>query len=676
MSPGAKIKRLWFSIRGVDPEAVVVTFATGPQPLAEAMHEEVKRLIPDRRHFLVEMQPGSTWHLWRRLRRLFGGMRIGMAPVLIGTGSEFAALRRAAWLLAPRKILAYNSRLERHHLAVGSPVSSILFACGVPLDRIHLRPWFWPWRSKDCSTLAPGYRLISGRPTSPARARAAVVTPFFPWPLSHGGAVRIYHLLKEAAVEYDIDLYAFAEHETEADLAELARFCHRLFLLPKPRYREPNWSTLLPPQVHEYWSPELARLLAMHRAPVTQIEFTQLALYTREILVEHDITADLYRQIYDRDPSAMNWWNLWRWQRCERRAIGRAEAVVTMSEKDAVLAHHPQAVVIANGVNLTLFQPSPEPAGPPRLLFIGSFRHFPNVSALRFFLDEVWPALPDDLELTVVAGPGPELYWPGSLPRLDRVRILGYVADVKPLYDRSSLVIVPTVVSAGTNIKVLEAMAMERAVVSTSSGCAGLGLVHRESVWVADGASAFIEGVLRLTQDRPMRRRLATAARAHAERNFSWSELGLRQRQLWRKWAPSPLKLCPGNEADLNGIERIQSVSAEAAQWPPQDYLSHQLTVARLRGEVVGFAVTRRIALDEDELLNLAVDPAHRGHGIGRRLLEKAIEQASSTIHLEVRESNLAALRLYQKVGFYVTGRRKAYYQNPSESGIVMTLRK
>ena len=144
MSLRAKIKRLWFGLRGVDPEAVVVTFATGPAPLSGAMHEEVKRLIPDRRHFLVEMQPGGVWHLWRRLRRLFSGMRIGMAPMLIGTGPEFAALRRAVWLFAPSKILAFNPRLERHHLSARSPLSSALFAFGVPLDRIHLRPWFWP----------------------------------------------------------------------------------------------------------------------------------------------------------------------------------------------------------------------------------------------------------------------------------------------------------------------------------------------------------------------------------------------------------------------------------------------------------------------------------------------------------------------------------------------------
>ena len=143
--------------------------------------------------------------------------------------------------------------------------------------------------------------------------------------------------------------------------------------------------------------------------------------------------------------------------------------------------------------------PQPLPNG-SRLLFIGSLRHFPNVSALRFFLDEVWPLL-DGVELTVVAGPDPELHWQGSLPTLDRVRVLGYVADVKPLYDQTNIVIVPTLVSAGTNIKVLEAMAMERAVVSTPSGCAGLGLIHGESVWVADGAEGFAEGIRHLIED-------------------------------------------------------------------------------------------------------------------------------------------------------------------------------
>ena len=672
MSLRDTIKRLWFGLRGVNPDAVVVTFATGPAPLAAKMYEEVQQLIPDRPHFLIEIQPGSTLHLWRRFRRLFTGLRIGMVPMLIGTGPAYGAMRRAAWLLAPRKILAYNARLERHHLSLD--VSSLLFLRGVPLDRIHLRPWFWPWPKRDRSMILEGHRMIKGRPSSPTRARAAVVTPFFPWPLAHGGAVRIYHLLREAALEYDIELYAFAERETEADFAEIARFCHRLYLLPKPRYREPRWSTLLPPEVHEYWSPELAHLLAKNRAPVKQIEYTQLALYRGDILVEHDITADLYRQIYERAPTMSNWWNKWRWERCERRAIAAAGAVVVMSDKDAALAQHPDAVVIANGVDLARFTPTPETPG-RRLLFIGSLRHFPNVTALRFFLDEVWPHL-DNVELTVVAGPDPEQHWDGPLPSVPRVRFLGYVADVKPLYEEANVVIVPTLVSAGTNVKVLEAMAMERAVVSTSSGCAGLGLVHGESVWVADGAQAFAGGVNKLVRDAGLRRKLAAAARRHAEQHFSWRELGRKQRALWQRWSRPPLELRAGGEADLAVIEQIQSASPDAAHWPVRDYLAHHITVAILHGDVVGFAVTRTIVDDEHELLNLAVAQEYRGHGVGARLLEKALESLSGAVHLEVRASNIRAMTFYQKSGFYRAGERAAYYQNPIEPGIVMSLQK
>jgi glycosyltransferase involved in cell wall biosynthesis len=106
---------------------------------------------------------------------------------------------------------------------------------------------------------------------------------------------------------------------------------------------------------------------------------------------------------------------------------------------------------------------------------------------------------------------------------------------VRPLYAEANLVLVPTTVSAGTNVKVLEAMAMERAAVSTSSGCAGLGLEHNENVWIADSAADFAEGVAHLIQDPHHRARLARAARLHAEKHFGWEALGEKQRGLWRE---------------------------------------------------------------------------------------------------------------------------------------------
>jgi glycosyltransferase involved in cell wall biosynthesis len=100
---------------------------------------------------------------------------------------------------------------------------------------------------------------------------------------------------------------------------------------------------------------------------------------------------------------------------------------------------------------------------------------------------------------------------------------------------QANLVLVPTTVSAGTNVKVLEAMAMERAVVSTPSGCAGLGLAHGESVWIAETAPDFANGISTLIADPEARRRIARQASKIAAERYGWRALGEKQRRLYRE---------------------------------------------------------------------------------------------------------------------------------------------
>jgi len=461
-------------------------------------------------------------------------------------GREPSALRRAAYRVAPRKILAYNSRLERHHLRFN--LSSFLFWRGVPLDRIHLRPWWWPWPRRERSSTPESCQVHEGRPCHPGRRRVAVLSPYFPFPLSHGGAVRIYHLLTEMAREFDVELFAFTDGETAAEpcLAPVLAICARVVLAAKPRYREPRWSTLVPPEVHEFRSPAMRRAIARERAAfgfeTLQVEYTQLAEYGGDILVEHDVTFDLFAQIARRERTLSARWDWFRWRRFESRVTRAYRRVVVMSNKDAeLLGPRVSSTVIENGVDLERFRPEPEPAS-QRLLFIGSFRHFPNIAAYRFFTERIWPLVRDcfpGMEVTVVCGPDHLLYWRSFTDSLTpapdpRVRLLGFVADVRPLYIETNLVLVPTTVSAGTNVKVLEAMAMERAVVSTPSGCAGLGLLHGHSVWEAATPEAFAAGIATLIADPERRREIARAARQHAVRNFDWRAIGEKQRELLR----------------------------------------------------------------------------------------------------------------------------------------------
>ncbi len=701
-----RLKRLVFGVLGKDPEAVVVSFLSGADALAVPMVEEMKRRVPERRHYvvslgahpgipgaaLVSLTPGSTWHLYRQLRRAFRRLRVGIAPVLFTAEGEHRGLRRAAFLLAPGKILAHNSRLERHHLRLRTGIASWLFWRGVPLDRIFLRPrWLCPWK-KDRSEVPATYRVLDGRPLSPLRRRAAILSPYFPYPLSHGGAVRIFHLLREAAREFDLLLFAFSESGNVEEIGPVLEFCAKVILVAKPRYREPRWSSLTPPEVYEYQSPIMQQLwgqyLREHKIEVQQVEYTYLAPYGGDVLVEHDVTFDLYRQVFERERTLSRWWDWWRWQRFESRAVRSFRRVVTMSDKDSWLLSLPQGKlvlpqvrVVPNGVDLERFRPEEERPG-QRLLFIGSFRHFPNVIAYRFFTEQVWPLLrPEfpEMTVTVVAGPDPLLFWrsyTGALepPADERVRLLGFVRDVRPLYAEANLVIVPTPVSAGTNLKVLEAMAMERAVVSTSCGCAGLELEHRASVWIADTAAEFAQGVATLIRDPDLRHTLARTARLHAEAHFDWKTLGELQTSLWHELASAGLVIRPATAQDLPGIQRIQGASPEAVVWDPASYLSYDCRVAALREYIAGFVVTRSVAAGEAEILNLAVDPKLRRHGIGAALVREVVRQSPGNWFLEVRESNLPARNLFRKFGFEEMDRRRNYYQDNGEDAVVMRL--
>ena len=681
-----RIKHLLYKLFGKDAEAVVVSFLSGPAPLAVRMVEQIRDLVPERQHYAVSLDEepveiaGVTCVRLSDIGQALRRKRIGLAPVLYGGGPKYRTLRRAAWLRAPHKILAFNERLERHHLSLGSLISSWLFVRGVPLDRIFLRPsWLVPWK-RDRSVFPTDAAIRDGRPLSPGRARIAVLSPYFPYPLSHGGAVRIFHMLREAARDFDVFLFSFSGALAAADLAPVLALCAKVIVVPNNRYREPRWSTLEPPEVPEFRSPTMQRLLAEVRRefeiPVLQVEYTHMASYGGDILVEHDVTFDLYRQIHERERTLSSWWNYRRWLRYERRAITKFQRVVVMSEKDTELLPQAKTYAIPNGVDLERFRPQSE-TGSARLLFVGSFRHFPNVVAYRFFTEEVWPTLRNtvpDINLTAVAGPDPELYWNSPTPPYidDAIDLRGFVRDVQPLYVDANVVIVPTKVSAGTNLKVLEAMAMERPVVSTSSGCAGLGLEHGKSVLIADTAGKFAEAIEQLLANADLRHRIAAAARGIAESQFDWKALGRLQFDLWTGLLPGGfVHVRTGSREDLPQIQRIQTATPDAAHWEPDNYLSYDLHVAELRGQIAGFLVSRRVDEEEVEVLNLSVDPEFRRQGIATKLLGRI---DSKYVFLEVRESNKLAQNLYRKLGFGEIGRREKYYDNPEESAIVMRL--
>jgi ribosomal-protein-alanine N-acetyltransferase len=127
-----------------------------------------------------------------------------------------------------------------------------------------------------------------------------------------------------------------------------------------------------------------------------------------------------------------------------------------------------------------------------------------------------------------------------------------------------------------------------------------------------------------------------------------------------------------GEPGDLAQVAVIQAASPEAAQWDIASYLRYDFRISLCGIRVAGFLVSRTLAEGETELLNLAVAPEFRRQGVARKLVESLLAESPGVVYLEVRESNRAARKFYNHMGFQEVSSRPGYYQNPPEAAIVM----
>jgi GT2 family glycosyltransferase/glycosyltransferase involved in cell wall biosynthesis len=385
-----------------------------------------------------------------------------------------------------------------------------------------------------------------------------VASPYLPYPLSHGGAVRMFNLMRGASETAGLILVAFVD-ELAPPPEALLKICREIVLVRRhgTHYRR---DTPRPDMVEEFDSETfracLKQAVQQWKPQVAQLEFTWMAQYAeacrpaKTILVEHDITFDLQKQLLEnthlsdaarleqQDQTA-------KWVAFETSAWKDVDCVVTMSARDtAAVTGAPMVECLPNGVDCERFEPDDTEPEPRRLLLIGSFAHVPNLLALEFFLKEVWPRLGPGYTLHTIAGSRPEYYLDYFRNRvaLDlaqhltqrSIELEGFVADVRSAYRRAATVLAPLTASAGTNIKVLEAMAMGKAVVSTPAGVNGLDFAPGHDFLLAHSADEFARSVEALTTDRERRIAIEHAARETALR-YDWRGIADRQTSLYTR---------------------------------------------------------------------------------------------------------------------------------------------
>ncbi len=215
----------------------------------------------------------------------------------------------------------------------------------------------------------------------------------------------------------------------------------------------------------------------------------------------------------------------------EARIAPQVRLNVAVSQADAAyfeaLKPPPKVQVVPNGVDVTEFLPGPSTER-DLIAFLGGTSWFPNLDAMEWFCTNVLPIIR-------AKGADPRVVWVGKarpeeidrFRRRHRVTLTGYVTDVRPHIQPATVFVVPLRFGGGTRLKILDAWAMGKAVVSTAVGCEGLETRDGENIIIRDMPEAFAEAVLSLLADPGRVAALGRSARATAERLYSWKVIGV-----------------------------------------------------------------------------------------------------------------------------------------------------
>lgn len=393
-----------------------------------------------------------------------------------------------------------------------------------------------------------------------------VVTTKSPFPLYEGRALRSYNLIKQVSADHEVHLLSFVQ--TAQDLAGLehmrgvcAHVEHQKLYFRWPRLsllwdavRE-LWGAA-PLQVVKYRSKgmrvALRRLIAEQAYDLVHLDMLHLAEYLPlcaglpTVLMEHNVESVILAR---RAATETRWWARYylRYQerklrRFEAAACRLADQVVAVSAPDAQALGEMsgrEVVNVPNGVDTTFFRAgTSQPVHPERagLVYVGGFSWFPNADAVRYFVEQIFPlilARQPEATLTVI-GPGLHLVDGQDWARHPQLRLAGLVDDIRPFVDAAAVYVVPLRVGGGTRLKILDALAMSKAVVSTSVGCEGLALVPGDNILVADSPERFAEQVLRLLDAPTLAHKLGTQGRGFVEQHHEWQGLAKRLIEAYR----------------------------------------------------------------------------------------------------------------------------------------------
>lgn len=392
------------------------------------------------------------------------------------------------------------------------------------------------------------------------------------WPITSGGRLRSYHIIDELSRSHDVTvLTTTRDDEKDILLSSALPSCKDVlsFVFSPPKKNEKafitslaaSWLTHLPVDLYKYQCPQL------RREARTQLDSGNYDICIADFLTSipnvpmhsgipvihfsHNVEFNIWRRLCDTETNwlkkmllAIEWRKM---RRYESQACNTTAATIAVSDEDAQMLQQisPQARIssVSTGVDIDFFKPDPAAQiNPVELVFSGSMDWHPNEDAMLFFMDKVLPRVRQEipqLTLTIVGrNPSSRLQ---TTAKNANVEVTGTVSDIRPWLNRAAVYIVPLRIGGGTRLKIYEALAMGKAVVTTTIGAEGLNLQDGVHLLHADNAETLARQVVRLLHDPALASNLGTAGRQLVEANYAWSQVARQFETLCRQvLVPTP----------------------------------------------------------------------------------------------------------------------------------------
>ncbi|BDD87615.1 glycosyltransferase family 4 protein [Desulfofustis limnaeus] len=394
------------------------------------------------------------------------------------------------------------------------------------------------------------------------RKNVLFLSQIVPYP-PHGGVLqRGYNLIKEIARYNDIYLLAFVHPEMLAteerisnSMEELKKICTDVSFFPLwPKksllhkwtayalgliYQKP-FSTLA--HRSTAFKQKIEEILSSKRVDIVHFDTIGLAPYLPLVqglpttLTHHNIESSLMARRAKVEENILKRWYIElqarRLRLYEKQMSGCFDINIMMSERDAaeLLSIEPlcSTVIVPNGVDLEYFTMCKD-IQENIIIYTGGMNMFANKDAVLHFITDIWPIVkhkvPNARFVVIGQDPPSELL---SQSRLDpSIQVLGYVDDIRPYVAKAAVYVVPIRVGGGTRLKVLDALAQGKAIVSTSIGCEGIGVTDGHDILIEDDDKEFALRVIDLLGDQALRNQLGLRARHLAESRYGWESVGV-----------------------------------------------------------------------------------------------------------------------------------------------------